>query len=183
MPSSSFGNPFASDVSVHSVTRPLRRTRDIACSVQKRLAIAAKVHRFAATFFVTLACPRSHLLRGLRVCQPTGLPTTIPRFLLSTIISLQGLWLVNRYLHLGFGDLSTKVCVQGCSGFGFANQHNKFDRVESLPPNIPKFAARHNCHHLLLLGFGLCRPRSSFRVEVVPASSSKVFGMPANISF
>ena len=40
MPSSSFGNPFASDVSVHSVTRLLRRTRDIACSVQKRLAIA-----------------------------------------------------------------------------------------------------------------------------------------------
>ena len=40
MPSFSFGNPFASDVSVHSVTRLLRRTRDIACSVQKRLAIA-----------------------------------------------------------------------------------------------------------------------------------------------
>ena len=34
MLSSSFGNPLLSDVSVHSVTRLLRRTRDIACSVQ-----------------------------------------------------------------------------------------------------------------------------------------------------
>ena len=68
MLSSSFGNPLLSDASVRSVTRLLRRTRDIACSVQKRLSIAVIWNRpglaFMESFNLVLELMADELVRG-----------------------------------------------------------------------------------------------------------------------
>ena len=75
----------------------------------------------------------------------------------------------SQCFHSRFGGLPTDICVEGCSGFGSASQHN-LDQVEGLPPSIRV------CHetHSAKLPLMVCQlTYSSFRTRAWPTTISQ----------